>query len=255
MNPYLEASWRDVHARLIVYACDQLQPELPRDLRARTEERVFVTTAGGHPEVRYPDVRVVELARPVGARGAARGGVATAEPLLLALDAEPFTETFVEIRDARSGGRVVTVLEFLSPTNKEAGPGRTAYLEKRRDLRQGGVNLVEVDLLRAGARIPWSGAQAPPPEARSPYQVLVYRSARPAHLEWFALPLRARLPVIRVPLRAQDDDVLLDLQALVERVYRNGGYDDIDYRQEPEPPLELEDAAWVDRLLRGQGLR
>ena len=29
MDPHLEAHWRDVHARLIFYACDQLEPQLP----------------------------------------------------------------------------------------------------------------------------------------------------------------------------------------------------------------------------------
>jgi hypothetical protein len=42
MDPYLEESWGDVHHRLITYAADQLQTTLPKDLRARVEERVFV---------------------------------------------------------------------------------------------------------------------------------------------------------------------------------------------------------------------
>ena len=35
MDPHLEAHWRDVHARLILYACDQLEPQLPPALIAR----------------------------------------------------------------------------------------------------------------------------------------------------------------------------------------------------------------------------
>jgi len=42
MDPYLEASWRDVHATLIVYFKDHLQPQLSGDLRARVEERLVV---------------------------------------------------------------------------------------------------------------------------------------------------------------------------------------------------------------------
>ncbi len=34
MDPYLEAHWRDVHARLIIYASDALQVLLPGSLRA-----------------------------------------------------------------------------------------------------------------------------------------------------------------------------------------------------------------------------
>ena len=32
MDPYLEQSWRDVHAALIIYSRDQLQSQLPEDL-------------------------------------------------------------------------------------------------------------------------------------------------------------------------------------------------------------------------------
>ena len=58
-----------------------------------------------------------------------------------------------------------------------------------------------------------------------------------------------------IPLRPTDRDVPLDLQAIFEQCYRNGGYDDIDYRSEPDPPLSAEDAAWADALLRNQGKR
>jgi hypothetical protein len=35
----------------------------------------------------------------------------------------------------------------------------------------------------------------------------------------------------------------------------NGGYEDIDYRQEPRPPLSGPDAEWADQVLRERGLR
>ncbi len=47
MDPYLEQCWRDIHARCIIYAADQLQAHLPPDLRARVEERVVVEPALG----------------------------------------------------------------------------------------------------------------------------------------------------------------------------------------------------------------
>jgi hypothetical protein len=59
-----------------------------------------------------------------------------------------------------------------------------------------------------------------------------------------------------VPLRQSDDDVPLDLQALIEQCYRNGGYDDdIDCHSPPDPPLDREDDSWADALLRSQGRR
>ena len=61
--------------------------------------------------------------------------------------------------------------------------------------------------------------------------------------------------IIRVPLRETDPDVPLNLQALIERCYHNGRYDDINYRADPNPPLSSEDAAWASDLLSGKGLR
>ena len=41
-----------------------------------------------------------------------------------------------------------------------------------------------------------------------------------------------------------------------ERSLDFAAYDlSVDYRREPEPPLNAEDAAWADELLRHKGLR
>jgi hypothetical protein len=57
-------------------------------------------------------------------------------------------------------------------------------------------------------------------------------------------------------LRESDPEILLDLQALIEQCYHDGGYDgDIDYRAELVPPLGPTEAAWADELLRACGCR
>ena len=38
MDPYMEKHWHEVHHRLITYASDLLQEQLPPQLRARVEE-------------------------------------------------------------------------------------------------------------------------------------------------------------------------------------------------------------------------
>jgi hypothetical protein len=74
--------------------------------------------------------------------------------------------------------------------------------------------------------------------------------------EVYRAPLRERLPVIRIPLPPTDADVPLDLQALLDQCYRNGGYEaDSDYSVHPEPPLNAEDTSWADMLLRQAGRR
>src|SRR5580658_2686956 len=119
MDPYLERHWGDVHARLIIYASDQLNKALPSDLRARVEERVFVETPEGHRPI-IPDIRIVKRRIPGREPIRAAGGAAIAEPLIVPLD-EPITESYIEIRDVSAGHRVITVIEVLSLSNKTPG--------------------------------------------------------------------------------------------------------------------------------------
>src|ERR1700730_9352383 len=142
MDPYLEAHWRDVHASLIIYARDALQSVLPGSLRARVEEQVLLETPQGlsdHPL--FPDVRVVEYTSKRGLETRPAAGVAVTEPLLVDAEPESFSETFLEIIDRASGNRVVTVIEFLSPSNKSAGVNREKYLRKQREGCSSDANL------------------------------------------------------------------------------------------------------------------
>jgi hypothetical protein len=114
---------------------------------------------------------------------------------------------------------------------------------------------VEIDLLRAGDYVLAAPLNEVPPEYRTPYRICVYRAARPLAYEIYRVPLRDPLPAFRIPLRESDEDVRLDLQPLIDQCYENGGYDDIDYKPEPDPPLPTDDARWADELLRTKGLR
>src|SRR3954468_21705647 len=59
MNPWLELNWRGTHARLVVYAGDQLQGRLPADLVANVEEDVAIGFTGARGALR-PDVHITE---------------------------------------------------------------------------------------------------------------------------------------------------------------------------------------------------
>lgn len=255
MDPYLERHWRDVHARLIVYACDAMQSVLPGTLRARIEERVFVESEQGLERETYPDLRVVERRRPTAEHSAAEGGVLTADPLVLRLGAEPITEGFIQIIEAGTSQRVVTIMEFVSASNKRPGEGQDLYRRKQQECLEAGVSLVEIDLLRAGKRVLSVPETRLPVAYRTPFRVCVRRGWELSNAEVYRVPLRERLPVIRVPLRQSDKDAPLELQPLIDQCYRNAAYDDIDYTRAPEPPLEGDDAQWADRLLREKGLR
>ena len=261
MDPYLERYWDDVHHMLIAYARDQLQPSLPPDLRARAEQRVFVDSScpaddAEEPESRgrflRPDIAVAESGHAVVTRTAPSWDLATAEPLVVQLADEPVSQGYIQIIDVRSGGRVVTVIEMISPSNKVPGAGHALYSKKQREVLASGANLVEIDLTRAGDRgsiLPWA---AIPPSHRTTYTVCVRRATRPLELAVYALPLDHALPAIAIPLRETDSDVRLDLQPLVDLCYRNGRYEDTDYSAALDPPLVPADASWFATLERAQ---
>ena len=264
MNPYLERRWGDVHASLATYARDQLQEQLPTGLRARMQERVFIESAQEvllNPRHAFsPDVHVFETAGVGGGGGGgiqareAEGGGGTAledEPLIISLTDIQVVESHVEIIDVGSGGRVVTTIEFIS-RSKRAGRGRREYLRKRRETIRAGASVVEVNLLRGGKPVTLGTLETVGERAWTPYHVSVLRATHPERIEYYRIPLRARLPVVKVPLRKKDPaDVKLDLQLLVNEAYRKGRYDDIEYGRETlDPPLSAEDGGWVAQLLK-----
>jgi hypothetical protein len=157
--------------------------------------------------------------------------------------------SYVQIRDL-SERRLVTVVEILSPPSKE-GQGRKQYLRKRSRLLLSPTNVVEIDLLRKGRRLPMEGDLP-----LGSYFIFVNRAeVRPIIDVWPVL-LSQALPKIPVPLSEGDGGLVLDLQYAVTNVYDLGGYDAIlDYQHAPEVPLSPRDAAWANRILKDAGLR
>ena len=140
MDPYMERHWRDVHASLVLYARDMLQPQLGGSLRARVEERVVLDSPDwGETQAFYPDVRIEERARPAREvlAKAAEFGTAVAEPTVIRRLEETHTEGFVQIIDTADGNRIISVIEFLSPTNKRRGPDLDGYRLKQQELPRG----------------------------------------------------------------------------------------------------------------------
>ena len=253
MDPYIERFWNDVHGTLITYIRDALNELLPARFRATLQARVVIAVG----DVRYPDVAVTQRAtREDDDRG---GGTATAavpraglaaEPVLIRYRAEPRKEYSVEVRDTKTGETVVTAIEVLSPDNKRPGNGMDQFRAKQVEYDEGGVNRVEIDLLRRGLRLFDFDEEQLEPRLRKPYYVTVYRADRPGECKVYAIDLRSSLPAVGVPLRAGDADIALDLQPLMGRVYRNGRFP-VDYGQPCDPPLEGADAEWAAQLLRG----
>lgn len=255
MDPYLEKHWGDIHHRLVTYSCDQLQGVLPGDLRARAQERIYLEDDKRRGRNMYPDVRVIESKSRSSSATAVLGERQAAEPFYIQLKDDPFKEGFIEIIDIGTGNKVVTVIEFLSLSNKLPGEGQKLYLRKQQELIEGRVSLVEIDLLRRGDRITLVREDQIPDSHLTHYFVSIFRGWQPSSVGYVPISLRERLPVIKIPLRETDTDAPLDLQILIELCYRNGRYDDLDYTREPVPPLEGASARWADELLREKGLR
>ena len=255
MDPYLERGWGDVHARLNVGLCDRLNDFLPRDLRASVEARVYLGPPPRDAAQSLPDVAVLEGPARAGRRPNG-GGVALARPLVLHLQVEEFTGRFIEIRELGSGGRLITAVEVLSPSNKRPGKGQKLYLKKQRELRRAEVSSVEIDLLRAGRRV----LAYPTEDLRPPTGLITWRaSARDGRRRQskFTRSLCANL-YRPSPSRCVKGatDAPLDLQSAVDHLYQSGRYDGwLDYSKPPLPPLDPADEAWADNLLRTAGRR
>jgi hypothetical protein len=250
MDPYLERCWLDIHASLIIYARDQIDEELPGNFIARVEERVVLETEED-PRGVYPDVKITQRRGRSLPGSAVASQVSVIEPVIVKCRGEPATETFLNILEAGPGQRLITVIEILSLANKLAGPGQRLYRQKQNELADAGVSLVEIDLLRQGRRVLNVAPSDIPQRARTTYQACVRRGWRREECEVYAIPLRASLPAIHIPLRRKDEDVRLDLQAVLEQAYRKGRYAlTVNYAEPADPPLTGDDTKWARTLIK-----
>jgi hypothetical protein len=234
-----------------------LQLRLPAGYYALIEERIVVETP---PRFYYPDVTVLQegVVPPRGAHDV-EGSMAVATVADQAIEVEESVERpqrSIEIR-AESNRQVVTVIEVLSPANKTAGT-RTyyTYVRKQADVLGSDANLVEIDLLRRGLYVLAAPELSLERVRPFDYLVCVHRAARPGVYQLYPRTVRQPLPRIALPLRAPDGDVVLDLQAILQRCYDSAPYARLlAYTAEPHTPLPPEDTAWADALLREKGLR
>lgn len=167
---------------------------------------------------------------------------------------EDHSEEFIEVRN-RTDGRLVTLIEVVSPANKTTPEGRAAYLEKRRDSVAQRAGIVEIDLVLQGKpTLTYSRDGLPEYD----YAVTVTRATAPDRYEIYTSTLQKRLPKFKVPLASDDRDALLDLQSAFVRAYDLGNFGaQIDYKTAPPPDVPLSDAnaAWLDLALKVQKMR
>jgi hypothetical protein len=255
MDPYLEARWPDVHSALIHLLKEALQPKLPTDLRARSEERLLLETISHVARNRYQsDVALLQTRRRSEGPPPS-GALATVDPFSVEFSEAPEIDRFLQIIDVTNKNRVITAIEILSPWNKAAGRLNRDYRRKLNDYGRAEVSVVEIDLLRSSRRHLKVNEENVPPERSSPYLAGLRRSWLPTLWQVYPITLRSPLPAIPIPLRENEPEVWVALQPLIERVYVSGGHDDIDYGKPAKPPLKGKDAKWADELLKSKGKR
>jgi hypothetical protein len=161
-------------------------------------------------------------------------------------------EELIEVRQ-RSDGRLVTLVDVVSPANKMIEKGRQAYLEKRREGKTAGANLVEIDLVLQGQpMLDYSREGLPDWD----YAVTVTRATQPDRFEIYTATLQKRLPRFRLPLSNDDRDTVVDLQTTFTRSFDQGGFAaKIDYQRDPATTLSNENRQWLHEYLRHMKLR
>ncbi len=244
MDPYIEGQlWSGFHTQFLGELQAAIVPQLPPGYVVVIEEQVYREHLEERARSVDPDVAVV-AGRPAPTTG---GGTAiAAAPVTVPLPmSRRVRQRRLELR-YRASGDVVTVVELLSPANKRLGTDfRRQYLAKRDAVIDSSEHLVELDLLRGGARLRMA-KDLPPGD----YYVLVSRVERRPGADVWRVGLRERRPPIGLPLAGRDPEVEAVLQAVVDRVYHRAGFErSLDYELAPSPPLSAEDLGWARSLV------
>ncbi len=248
MDPYLEqpAIWSDLHVTLIVAMRAELNAHLPKGYLAAADRHVWIEDEDEDSErVVGPDVFVSES--PTSNRGPAMDESATAVmPRTVVLPIRDRKGTpYLKIVDSQDR-RVITVVEMLSPANKTPGKDRNSYLAKREEYLAANVNLVEINLLRAGKPPPLGK----PRMHKGVYYYLICRTEELPQGQLWTFTLREPLPPAPIPLRGAET-TMLSLRACLDRAYEEARYgDEIDYTRPPKPSLSDADQEWADECLK-----
>lgn len=246
MNPYIEqpAVWQDFHTRFMSTAAEVIGAQVEPRYFVKIEEHLFVQErfASERTSFARPDLSVLpgDETAPTPS-----GGIVIAAPAtVFTPDAvEEEIQRYLEIRD-RQTREVIAVIELLSPSNKDSKEGRQQYWNKTRLLlSRTSVNLVEIDLLRGGPRMPWREMKD------CDYYALVSRATERPRVAFWPVRLREALPTIPIPLRPDEPEPTLDLQSLVHHIYDAGRYRLFIYDSDPEPSLPASEAVWAAQIL------
>jgi hypothetical protein len=244
MDPYLEhpVLWPDVHNRLIAAIADELTPKVAPRYYIGLERRTYVLKPDDLVLIGRPDIAVVShqpLSQPASLPLAQTGIFEVEVPMN-----DEVSENFLEVREVATG-KLITILELLSPANKLHDEGREQYQRKRGQIFLAQTNLVEVDLLRAGEPMPVVGQAV-----KGDYRILVSRGWERPRAQLYPFGVRQPIPVFPLPLLRQDETPEIDMGEILHALYDRARFDlRLDYTGPAVPPLSAEDSAWATVLI------
>jgi hypothetical protein len=250
MDPYLEhpALWPDVHNRLIAALADDLSERVAPRYYVGLERRTYLLKADDLVFVGRPDLAVA----PVSDAPALEPQPTTTSTLVLEVDVpmqDEVSENFLEIHEVKTG-KLITIVELLSPVNKLHKQGREEYERKRGHVFRSWTSLVEIDLLRTGDPMPVIGTRV-----KSDYRILVSRGTQRPRSALIAFMLRQPIPSFMLPLLPDDAESEVTLNRILHDLYRRARFDlRLDYTQPPVPPLSDADGVWAQELFKASGL-
>jgi hypothetical protein len=262
MDPFLElpAFFPGLHDDMVTYLKASLQDRLPDHYFAAGSDRPWVEVTDRFIE---PDLQV-RRAELGDSRSESPASVAVAEPrtkpIIVTVPHDERREPYLEIF-TRDGDRerLVTTIEILSLSNKSPDEhGRELYMRKQREILDGKVHLVEIDLLRGGehttaVRRDRLLRKAGPFD----YHVSVHRFDNLEDYFIYPILLEEQLPEIAIPLLPGDDDVVVPMQSVFDRCYETGRYRRrVRYAELAlNPTFSARRMEWIQNTLHAQGLK
>jgi hypothetical protein len=252
MDPFIEdpALWAGFHSAMPVYIRSALSPHLPEGYFIDIDRGVWIDSDETPEFLGRPDAYVGMF--DTSDDDDEGGGVAVTSMAVIAkptkvveFEATATRQKALKIID-KSSNKVVTAIELLSPSNKDPHDGRASYLRKRNDYFAAGVNLVELDLLREGERLPMGRPKLAPFD----YSALVSIAVQFPRVPLWAWTIRDPFPELPVPLKPRDGFIPMSLKPCLDQAYLDGRYGDrIDYRKKPAGGLTRSDRAWLEKRL------
>lgn len=244
MSLYQTPGWggyRSFHTNYITELTFALNRLLPPGYRAKTEDTLSILRRQGDTDIeaqtRYPDVSIRETMPSQPGASSPSAGIA---PDLrvpfpeMVLDSVPMAAIIYKMSsaDRQMRGLPVTVIEVLSPGNK-TGLGREQYHEKRYQLLQTGIALVEIDLLHESRSLIAQLPGYPSADNSMPYYLAVSNPRAATETDIYRFGIDQPMPAIPIPL-LNSDVIAGSFDAVFQSVFVKGRYgDDVDYHQEP----------------------